>query len=208
MPVVAAMTLVSWLASIGLLVRVVHGRGILQRLSRLVVALACTLVASLFTALLILLHAFGAFAGETLIATVTTQPVAQDEFALTYQPAQGVATSARTFRLRGNQWAISGGIVTWHPWLTVLGFPSYHKPLRLSGQFSRIAQQRSHLPTAELLEPGVDQLWEWFYRADPYLPFVEAVYGSSAYVYVEPQWIQAIYVTPSGYLIKRKLRYF
>ena len=89
------------------------------------------------------------------------------------------------------------------PLLTALGWKSYHRPMRLSGQFSSAAQQRSHLPTVSVLEPAViDRLWEGAYWADAYLPFVEAVYGSSAYVYVQPGLVQEIYVTPSGYLIK------
>ena len=111
--------------------------------------------------------------------------------------------TTRIFRLRGDQWTISGGIVKWHPWLTALGLRSYHKPSRVSGQFSELQRQRHNWPTVEALEPDTDRFWEVLYWADPYLPFVEAAYGSSAYVYVEPQWVQEVYVTPSGYLIKR-----
>ena len=57
-----------------------------------------------------------------------------------------------------------------------------------------------------VLEPGVDRVWEWLYRAEPSVPFIDAVYGSAAYVYVESGTIQEIYVTPSGYVIKRQKR--
>jgi len=75
--------------------------------------------------------------------------------------------------------------------------------MRISGQFSRLDQQRARPPTVYPVGPLIDRVWEAFYRADPYLPFVEAVYGSSAYVYVEPGVAQEVYVTSSGYLIKR-----
>jgi hypothetical protein len=77
--------------------------------------------------------------------------------------------------------------------------------MRLAGQFSRLDEQRLHLPTVFPLEPRADRLWEALYWTGSYLPFIDAVYGSSAYVYVEPGMVYDVYVTPSGYLIKRRI---
>jgi hypothetical protein len=187
--------------------------GLVRRLRRLLAAAVFTGLGMLGGSILILLQLFHAFVGEALVAHVTTRRLLADEFELTYTPlaalrahqARAGAPGAKPIRirLRGDQWAISGGIVKWHPWLTVLGVPSYHKPMRLAGHFSDVAKQRAHPPTVHALEPTADRIWEALYRADPYLPFVDAVYGSAAYVYVEPNSVQEIYVTPSGYLIKR-----
>jgi hypothetical protein len=155
---------------------------------------------------LLIVRAWSAFSDETLVAQATTARLSPTEFELTYMPAGAGPEAHRRFRLRGDQWAVSGGIVKWHPWLTALGLKSYHKPLRVSGQFADIRRQRAQPPTVELLEPAMDRFWETLYWADAYLPFIEAVYGSAAYVYVEPGIIQALYVTPSGYLIKRASR--
>jgi hypothetical protein len=195
-------TAVVWLISLGLVVDALRQPGPVRTLRRLAAAAAYACLGVLLGSVLILLAFFHAFSGETLIARVTTRRLSPLEFELTYLPA-GAEASPRRIQLKGDQWAVSGGIVKWHPWLTALGLKSYHKPIRLSGQFSNIEQQRANLPTVYPLEPMADRLWEALYWADPYLPFVEAVYGSSAYVYVEPVAVQAIYVTPSGYLIKR-----
>ncbi|MBI1992309.1 MAG: hypothetical protein HYS71_03600 [Candidatus Omnitrophica bacterium] len=178
-------------------------RGLIDALKRLVLAVTFASVGTLLGWLLLVLHAYHVFSGETLIAQVTTQRLSKADFELTYRPFDHGERVALRIRLQGDQWAISGGIVKWHPWLTALGLKSYHKPMRLMGQFSRVDEQRLHLPTVFPLEPGADRLWETLYRLDPYLPFIEAVYGSSAYVYVEPGSVQQIYVTPSGYMIKR-----
>ncbi|MBI4003497.1 MAG: hypothetical protein HY353_00575 [Candidatus Omnitrophica bacterium] len=196
--------LVLWVLSLGGLVSVLRARvGFRRRVQRLLLTTAVALLAALATAGLMLMRTFGALTGETLVATVTTQPIAAGEFALTYQPAQQALGEGQTIRLRGDQWEISGGMVKWHPWLTALGLPSYHAPLRISGRFSTVQQQRAQPPTVHALRPDLDWFWEVLYRADSYLPFVEAVYGSSAFVPLEPKAVQEVYATPSGYLIKR-----
>ena len=180
--------------------------GLLRTPQRLLSAAVYAALGLLLGSVFLLLHFFVAFSGETLVARVTARPLDAPAFELVYTPAEPHA-EARQIRLEGDQWAINGGIIKWHPLLTALGWKSYHRPMRLSGQFSNVAQQRSHLPTVYALEPAaLDRLWEGFYWADTYLPFVEAVYGSSAYVYVQPGVVHEIYVTPSGYLIKRVKR--
>ena len=192
-----------WCLAIWSALGVLRGPGVLRRMRKLVDAAVCVLLGGLLVGVLIFLRAFLAFSGETLVAEVKTRRLSPAEFELTYTLAG--AARVRTMALRGDQWAVSGGLVKWHPWLTAIGWPSYHKPMRLSGQFSKLEEQRRRPPTVEeIAEPGVDRFWEVLYRADPYLPFVEAVYGSSAYAYVEPGAVQEIYVTPSGYLIKKR----
>jgi hypothetical protein len=193
-----------WLLALWSALGVLRGPGVLRRARRLADMAFCAVLGLVLAGLLVITRAFLAFSGETFVAQIATRRVSPLEFELTYTPASN--SPARQVRLRGDQWTVSGGIVKWHPWLTALGWTSYHKPMRLSGQFSRLEEQRRQTPSVEpLYEPGVDRVWETFYWADPALPFVEAVYGSSAYAYVEPDAVQEIYVTPSGYLIKRKL---
>ena len=129
-----------------------------------------------------------------------------ESFEVRYLQAGGPADSARYFNLQGNQWSVSGGVIKWHPWLAFLGLRSYHKPLRITGQYSDLKKQQSRPPTAFALEPGADWLWEAAYRASDILPFVDAVYGSSAYAYLDPAEKQQVYVNHSGYLIRREKR--
>lgn len=189
------------LLTVGSVFGVLTSGGPVQLLSRLVRTALLGCLSALLITVSVLLHVLHAFTGETLVARVTTSRTAPDAFELVYQPATG--EPARRVQLRGDQWAISGGIVAWHPWLTGLGVPSYHRPTRLSGQYADIKRQRAQAPTLAALEPAVDRVWESFYHLEPYLPFVGSVYGSSAYVYVEPDKIQEVYVTPTGYRIKR-----
>lgn len=193
----------AWAVAAWRIIVAVRGPGLLRRLRALVTGLAAALVACLLTGGVVLLRAFESFAGETLVARVRCHRLGPDTFELTYLPADASPSAARIVTLRGDQWAIAGGIVKWHPWLTAAGVPSYHRALRLSGQYADIARQRRELPTVEALAPGADLFWEALYVADPYLSFVEAVYGSAAFVYIEPGRLQEVYVTHSGYMIKR-----
>ena len=181
-----------------------QNQGLLGRLRRAVMGCACLLIGTLCLSLSMALHAFRTFTYSTSVAEVHCKWVGPRLFELTYQEVRdGKLTAPSTVRLRGDQWAISGGVVKWHPWLTALGVPSYHKPTRLSGRYADVAEERMSLPTAFELNGGMDRTWEWFYRAAPMLPFVEAVYGSSAFVYVNPAVCFEVLVTPSGYLIER-----
>ena len=197
------MTLLVWLASALLFLSSWRSRRLLAKLQRALLALLGVGVGVLLGMLVVLFHASDAFSGKTLVAEVTTRPVSAEEFELTYRP---VGRPPVTVRLRGNQWAISGGVIKWHPWLAALGLKSYHAPRRLSGQFSDLEAQRTHYPSVHALRPGVDPLWEVLSWADPCVPGIDAVYGSSAYVYVEPDRVQQVFVTPSGYMISRTKR--
>jgi hypothetical protein len=226
MTAVVAATVIVWLLSIFLALSAFRCRGVLRKLRRGAAATLFAGLGVLMGSLLILLNSFLAFTAETPVATITTNPLASDTFEMTYTPAPtpnsamhlnklarlvwGPAQESMApirMTLRGDQWALSGGVVKWHPWLTALGVPSYHRPMRISGQFSDLDRQRAQPPTVYPIGPPIDRFWEAFYRADPYLPFVEAVYGSSAYAYVESMAVQEVYVTPSGYLIKRGTRH-
>ena len=197
-----ASTAVSWVLGLWSAFQAVRHPGLLRTPMRLLFAAVYAATGLLLGSVFMLLHFFDAFSNETLVAQVVVTRMSPPAFELTYTPATA-GGEPQDVQLEGDQWAVSGGIIKWHPWLTALGLKSYHRPMRLSGQFSRVADQRSHLPTVYPLESDLlDRFWEAFYWADPRLSFVEAVYGSSAYVYVQRGVVEEIYVTPSGYLIK------
>ena len=195
-------TLLLWVLSLVSWWALLRTRGLLARLQRFAGALLTTGAALLVSTVLVMGRVAQAFSGATLIARVQTQPQSAATFDLRYTPVGAGAPVTTT--LAGNQWAISGGIIKWHPWLTAMGLRSYHQPRRLGGQWSDLERQRAQPPSVYPLAPDGDWVWELAYRLDPYLPFVEAVYGSSAYAYVAAGVTQEVYVTPSGYLIKRR----
>lgn len=181
--------------------------GLVARLRRLVVGLLVGALAALSLGLVAALRSFEAFAGSRPVGRVSCRWVGENTFDLQWTALRhGEPQQPLTFRLKGDQWSVSGGIVKWHPWLTALGVPSYQKVTRISGRYASVQEERAHPPTAVELNGGVDQWWEWLYRLDPILPFVEAVYGSAVFLHVSPALDYQVEVTPSGYLIRQVRR--
>lgn len=181
-----------------------HQGSLFRRLQQGTLSLLCLGVGLLTGGLWLALRSFEAFARTTVVAQVQCKWVGPKEFDLTLTPVRGgLAGAVRTVRLRGDQWAVSGGIVKWHPWLTALGVPSYHKLTRISGRYAKTADEVAAAPTAVALSEEPDAVWWWLYRFDPWLPFVDATYGSAAFIYVNPTLIGEVSVAPSGYLIRQ-----
>lgn len=177
--------------------------GPLRRVRRSVVGLVFSLIATLSLGLVAALRSFEAFASSRPVARVQCRWVGEKTFELQWTALRdGEPQAPLIVRLKGDQWSVSGGIVKWHPWLTALALPSYHKVTRLSGRYASVREETATTPTAVELNGGFDRLWEWFYRLDPYLPFVEAAYGSTAFLYVNPALEYQVDVAPSGYLIR------
>ena len=180
-----------------------RGSGVLARLRRVVIGLVLVAIGSLCLGLRLALRGCEEFSRETLIAEIVCAPASSGMFELRYAAViDGKPNVPQVFTLRGDQWTISGGIVKWHPWLTALGVPSYHKPTRLNGRFALARQERASPPSLVELNGGEDVFWDWLYRLDPWLPFVEAAYGSAAFAPADPSRRFQVFVTSSGYLIK------
>lgn len=185
-------------------VRAFAVRGIVKRLRWFLAALLFACAAVALGMSLAVIRVFNVLSEKTPVAIVSLHAVSSDEFDLFYSQMDGPETaSGQTFRLKGDQWSVSGGIIKWHPALTLLGLKSYQKPLRISGQYASLARQRANYPSVFALSDSADRLWEAVYRLGPFLHFIEAVYGSSAYAYADPQFTYQVYATPTGYMIKR-----
>lgn len=179
-----------------------RGPGLIKRIKALLGSCFWLCTCFLLSSWIVLMSAFHAFSKETLVAYVTAQRDSATQFTLNYQPINA-ALPVRV-KLRGDQWAVSGGIIKWHPWLAVLGLESYHQEMRIEGRFSDIRKQQANPASVEALqEPWLDRFWEALYWAGEYLPFVDAVYGSAGFAYVEPSRVQEVFVTATGYLIRR-----
>ena len=165
--------------------------------------LLCGAVALASGALAVALRTYATLSAEAPVAVITCEPLpgTPPHFRLHYTP-QAPPGPAQTFELAGDQWMVSGDVLKWHPWLTVVGFRPVHKPTRVSGRFSQAAQERAQPPTLHDLNGGTDAFWAWLHRHGRALPFVEAVYGNGVFTFADPGRTYTVYVTITGYLVK------
>lgn len=155
--------------------------------------------------LLMGLRSYRVFTHVELVAAVRCQTAGQGSprgFVLWVVPVvKGMPHPAKRFPMQGDQWAIGGDFLKWYPWVNWFGVKNCHKLTRLSSRYLKAEDELNRPRTAYDLNGGTDLLWQCLYRVSQWIPFVEAVYGNSAYIPATPgQW--GLYVTLSGYLLK------
>lgn len=100
--------------------------------------------------------------------------------------------------LAGDEWQLDARVLKWTGFATVLGFDTLWRLERISGRWRDIERERAGERTVHALgsERGLD-LWGLAQRF-PGLPWVDAVYGSAAYLPLADQARYAITVSASG----------
>ena len=101
-----------------------------------------------------------------------------------------------------DEWVIEGRIVKWKPLLGVFGVNNYYKLERISGRYFDIEKEK-HLPRqVYALCESPDKIWLLLYKYQKLLPFIDAVYGNSAFIRFEPGAKYQVYITSTGFMIK------
>jgi hypothetical protein len=148
------------------------------------------------------LRAYQAFSKEELFASVTCQRSheASFDYIIFYKPIGQNKTSA--FGIKGNQWRIEGLVIKWKGFVNILGIHTWHKPVRISGRYSDITENKKFGLTEYTLNDGEGSFWRVISRIDKIFPFIEAIYGSGAFMPCRENIVYKVYVTTSGYMIK------
>jgi hypothetical protein len=137
------------------------------------------------------------------------EPVAR--FVLRQQgPQQFVATvelpgkTPEDFVLRGDEWQIDARMVRWRLPALLAGVPPLYRLERLSGRYTDAAAEQSAPRTIYALgPPGAPDLGKLKQRFPTWLPFVDVVYGSGAYMPMFDGASYRVFVDPRGALFIR-----
>ena len=145
---------------------------------------------------------------EELIAVIRCERAYQKDadFTLLYAPIvhrdQG-AKAARAFPMRGDRWAFGGAILRWKGWLQFMGAKTMYRPLWIQGYSGN-----TPTPSFHSLKEGIDPVWFFLDRSGESLPFVETGYYNSVSSRMEYGVRFYLYVTPTGFAVKKVISYF
>ena len=113
--------------------------------------------------------------------------------------------ASESYLLRGDEWQIDGRVIKWHALANVLGFDTAFRLERLSGRYTNIDDERKLPRTVyDLNPPERLDLWELARRYKRWLPWLDALYGSAAYLPMADGALYEVKVSQSG-LVARPL---
>jgi hypothetical protein len=171
-------------------------RGSLQGLTGLLfislAALAISIALNLYT--------YHVFNNEELVAEVRFEEIGPHYYRVYFSPA---GEAARLYEMRGDEWQIDARILKWHGLANLLGMKTVYRLDRLSGRYRSVLQERESLRSVHDLAKsrGLD-LWAWSRKHQQAVPWVDAVYGSAAYMPMADRAQFAITVSTSGLIIR------
>ncbi len=119
---------------------------------------------------------------------------------LTYPSGQ-----SQLFSLQGDEWQVDARVLKWRGAANVLGFDAAYRLERIGGRFSDIDRERTAPRTVYALHPPARvDTWSLLRGYRSHLPWVDALYGSAAYLPMTDGAAYRVTVSQSG-LIARPL---
>src|SRR5690606_13124189 len=147
------------------------------RLLFLVVALLLALaLAGLGTGL----RGYARLLADAPVAELAVRQLGPQRFAVRLLRADG---SERSVALAGDQWQLDARVIRWSVPALLAGLPPLYRLERLSGRYQDIGQEREAERTVHALDDDAfPDLWTLKRLHPGWLPFVDADYGSAAYL--------------------------
>ena len=119
-------------------------------------------------------------AAEALVAQINTDAIGPQRYAVRIQFPDG---SARQVDLDGDDWELDARVVKWSTGAVVLGAAPLYQLDRISGRYREIEQERTQPKSVvDLGSANAFDLWHLKQRCPRCLPWIDADYGSAAYL--------------------------
>lgn len=130
------------------------------------------------------------------VAQVELRQIAPQRYiAVTSTPKVGT----REYEVAGDEWQIDGRIVRWRMPGLIAGVPPLYRLDRLSGRYTDVAEENTSKRTAYSLDDwNTPDLGELKRRFPRWLPFVDVVFGSGAYMPMFDGARYRVYADPRG----------
>lgn len=109
------------------------------------------------------------------------------------------------FAIRGDEWQLDARILKWEGYATLVGFDTVYRLDRFSGRYSDLTQEREDPRSVyDLTEEPRFDLWRMAKEYNEWLPWVDTLYGSAAYLPMADGADFQVSLTTSG-LVARPL---
>jgi hypothetical protein len=126
------------------------------------------------------LYTYQRLTHEEAVAELQFREVGHQRYEVELKEASG---KIRRLELMGDQWQLDARVMKWEGMANMLGLDSLYRLERISGRYSDIVFERSASRTVYGLseEAGVD-IWDLSQEYKSWLPWVDTIYGSAAYL--------------------------
>lgn len=167
---------------------------------------------SLWTIVFLLLAILGALSAsallgyrrlttETLLATLQARQLGPQRFNVRLDFPDG---SHRNVGVAGDQWQLDARVIKWEPRAVMLGAPVLYRLERISGRYADAAQESEReRSVVALSETNPFDLLDLKRRFPQWLPWIDADYGSAAYLPLVDGGEYRVSLAPAGGLVAR-----
>jgi hypothetical protein len=164
-------------------------------------ALACLLAGLLAAFAATALLGYRRLTAETPIAHLQVAQLAPQRWSVDVETPDG---ERRTFEIAGDQWQLDARVIKWAPQAVLAGAPTLYQLDRVSGRYADLAQEREAGKSAYALSsPQPFDLWHLKRRFPAWLPWVDADFGSGAYLPLVEDGRYEVTLAAAGGLVAR-----
>lgn len=167
---------------------------------------------SLWVVVFLLLALLGAFAAtallgyrrlteEATLALIQARQIEPQRFAVRIDFPDG---SHRGFELNGDQWQLDARVIKWEPRAVMFGAPTLYRIDRISGRYVDTANENERRRTVvPIAKSGMFDLFDVKRLYPRWIPWLDADYGSAAYLPLVDGGEYKVSLAPAGGLVAR-----
>jgi len=138
------------------------------------------LAAAISSGLALALRSYQLLSAEAPVATLTARQLGLQQFAVRIDLPDGTQQSTV---LRGDEWQLDAHVIKWTPRAVALGAQPLYRLDRLESRYRDAGQAQTTPPNVvSLNEDSIIDLWRLKQQFPRWLPWIDADYGSAAYL--------------------------
>ena len=139
--------------------------------------------------------------GEVPVAALSARQVGAQDFVVRVDFPDGSHQSAE---LHGDEWQLDARVIKWAPRAVMLGAQPLYRVDRISGRYRNATQAQATTPSVVPLgRDSVVDLWDLKQHFPQWLPWIDADYGSAAYLPLVDGASYSATLSPLGGLVAR-----